>query len=297
MLKIRRALISVYDKRGIVEFAETLHQLKTELVASSGTATLLKMRGLPVTEISELTSHPEILEGRVKTLHPLVHGGILADKTKPEHLTSLKRYGIKPIDMVVVNLYPFEKEKDVTNLNGSLEYMDIGGNTLLRAAAKNFKNVAVVTEPELYAPISEELKRNGGALTQATLLNLAIKALTTTFQYELSILNYLQEFKSTHTYEEEGDHFVFKKEYKDESSNLFPHFVAAIYEKVSSLRYGENPHQKAALYRELKPFFPFSEKEVLFSGVINGEQLQGKALSYNNYVDLDGAVKILLDFD
>jgi len=291
MLKIARALLSVWDKEGIVDLARALHEQDVELVATSGTTRMLKDAGIPATELSGLIDYPEILGGRVKTLHPAVHGAILANKRNPGHMSRLRELGIRPFDMVVVNLYPFDREKNNSDLDRSLEFMDIGGNTLLRASAKNFKNVAVVTSPEQYIPVCEELKESGGMLSRKTLFQLATSALAMTSSYDVSILGYLQEFGSAHEYEEKNDEFTPVTGDLATGHSLFPQSLTRHYEKVMTLRYGENPHQKAALYKENAKPSPSC------SIICNGRQFQGKELSYNNYVDLDGAVKILMDFE
>ena len=290
MLRIRRALLSVWDKTGIVDLARTLHQLNVKIIASSGTTKALKAEGIPATELSTIINHPEILGGRVKSLHPAVHGAILADKKDPAHMTRLKQLNIQPIDLVVVNLYPFEAEQDLFDIEKSLEFMDIGGNTLLRAAAKNFRNVAVLTSPDQYIPAIQEMSVNGGALSRETLLNFAVKAVSQTSRYDLSILEYLGKYRESHAFDKTKDAFTALPKEQTAKVTNFPRTFVRRYEKVSDLRYGENPHQKSALYKEL------SDRDYDCSIITHGQQLQGKQLSYNNYVDMDGAVKIAMDF-
>ncbi len=292
MLKIKRALLSVWCKDGIVELARTLHQLGVELLATSGTTRLLKEEGIPARELSSIINHPEILGGRVKTLHPAVHGAILADKENPAHMARLEELKIVPFDMVVVNLYPFDREKTLQDIEHSLEHMDIGGNTLLRASAKNFRNVATLTSPTQYGQIIHELQETGGRLSRKTLLDLGIAALSQTSSYDVSILNYLNQYQEATEYQAETDSLVLRETENDTPSGspLFPAKLTREFERVDILRYGENPHQQATLYRET------TGSPLRCSLITNGEQLQGKQLSYNNYVDMDGAVKILMDF-
>ncbi len=267
MARIKRALISVSDKRGIVEFAKALSEMGIEIISTGGTRRTLVDSGIPAKEISEYTGFPEMLEGRLKTLHPKVHGGLLARRDNPEDLESLKRHGIELIDMVVVNLYPFETvtaKPDVT-FEEAIENIDIGGPTMLRAAAKNFKDVVVVVDPEDYQSIIEELKTRGGEISYETKLRLAKKVFAHTARYDSIISNYL----ATVT----GDEFP-------ERYNL-------PLRKVSSLRYGENPHQKACLYSE----------DLGGLSLIDAEILQGKEMSFNNYLDAHAALMLCLEFD
>lgn len=257
MLKIRRALISVWDKKGVVDFAKKLSDLKIEIISTGKTASLLNARAVPVREVSSLTSFPEILSGRVKTLHPKIFGGILANKKHPLHMDEIKNLDIRPIDMVVVNFYPFpEKVKEGLSWEEMVEYIDIGGPALLRAAAKNFKNVAAINGFPQYKLILEELEKNKGFISDETLRKLAQDCFYVTKEYDNSIYNYFRG-RSVITW------------------NL---------EKVSGLRYGENPHQKGALYK-----------------LVNGEslkycQLQGKELSFNNFLDLDSGIGCVEEF-
>ncbi|MCK4519592.1 MAG: bifunctional phosphoribosylaminoimidazolecarboxamide formyltransferase/IMP cyclohydrolase [Candidatus Omnitrophica bacterium] len=257
MLKIRRALISVWDKKGIAEFAKKLAELNIEIISTGKTATLLRRAGISVKEVVTLTSFPEILSGRVKTLHPKVFGGILANKKHPLHMEEIRSLGIPPIDMVVVNFYPFiEKAKEKLGWDEMIEYIDIGGPAMLRAAAKNFKNVACISSFQQYKSISNELKINKGFVSEQALKALAEDAFYTTKEYDNAIHNYFK-----------GKDVV--------SWNL---------EEVHSLRYGENPHQKGALYR------------VVDFKNIKVKQFQGKELSYNNFLDLDTAMGQVKEF-
>jgi len=268
MIKIKRALLSVSDKSGLVELAKKLMGFGVEIISTGGTLKTLKEAGVTVTAVSEVTGFPEIMDGRVKTLHPHIHGGILARRDRPEHLETLKEKGISLIDLVVVNLYPFQKTvaKPGTTLEEAIENIDIGGPSMVRSAAKNYQGVAIVTNPQRYEEIIQELERQDGALSLATRFSLAKEAFFHTAQYDLAISNYLSGL------EEEVD---------------FPQELVLAYQKVDDLRYGENPHQKAAFYRETK--------EAKFS-VARACQKQGKELSFNNLVDLEAALEIVKDF-
>jgi len=269
-----RALISVSDKTGIVEFAKELSELGVEIVSTGGTAKLLRERGVPVKEISQLTGFPEIMEGRVKTLHPKVHGGILADRSKDEHLRAMKELEIEPIDMVVVNLYPFkETVKRGAGLDEIIENIDIGGPTMVRAAAKNYKNVAVVVDPKDYGALLSELKEKG-EISLKTRFHLARKAFNLTAHYDALISEFL---------------FSIDHEGNPVSCRELPDPITITFEKVKELRYGENPHQRGAFYREA-----FVEEPC----VARAEKLHGeKELSFNNIYDLDGALNLVLEFE
>ena len=259
----KRAILSVYDKTGLIEFAQGLHDLDYELVASGGTARTLSAAGLPVVQVDEITGHPEILGGRVKTLHPAVHGGILARRT-PDHLAELAEHGIAPVDVVVCNLYPFADtvaRPGVTEAE-AVEEIDIGGVTLLRAAAKNFESVTVVCDPADYLAILAALR--GGEMTLEARRRLALQAFRHTAAYDATIATWL-------TGKVEGD-------------EALPAALNLSAERVQALRYGENPHQQAALYRWAGAAPAF-------------EQLQGKELSYNNIVDLEAAWAMPQEFD
>ncbi|SMO36617.1 phosphoribosylaminoimidazolecarboxamide formyltransferase / IMP cyclohydrolase [Balnearium lithotrophicum] len=273
-MKPVRALISVSDKRGIVDFAKELNELGIEIVSTGGTARLLKESGIPVREISDLTGFPEIMEGRVKTLHPKVHGGILADRSKDEHLRAMRELEIEPIDMVVVNLYPFkETVKKGADLDEIIENIDIGGPTMVRAAAKNFKHVAIVTDPEDYERIINELKETG-EISLKTRFYLARKAFNLTAHYDAVISDYL---------------FSIDEEGKKVGCRELRNPLTITFEKVQDLRYGENPHQRGAFYREVF----VTEPCVTRARKLHGE----KELSFNNIYDLDGALNLALEFD
>jgi len=273
MAKIERALLSLTDKTGAVEFARGLRELDIDLISTGGTSKLLKDAGIPVFDVSEVTHFPEMLDGRVKTIHPNIAGGILAMRSKPEHMEALEQHAIPTIDLVIVNLYAFEKiaaNKDAT-VPELIENIDIGGPTMIRAAAKNWQDVAVVTNPGDYTELLAELKASGGTLSRKTHWNLAVKAFHMTAAYDRAISNRLADISAT----DEG--------WDDVQLDL-PRTLDLRVPRVLDMRYGENPHQKAALYAAGK------------SGVAGGEQLQGKELSYNNLVDLDAAWQLVCEF-
>jgi phosphoribosylaminoimidazolecarboxamide formyltransferase / IMP cyclohydrolase len=275
--KIQRAILSVTDKTGIVEFARKLAALKVELISTGGTAKLLRDSGVAVKDISELTGFPEMMDGRVKTLHPKVHGGILHVRTNPTHVAAAKEHQIQPIDMVVVNLYAFEKTaaKPGVHFDEVIENIDIGGPSMVRSAAKNFRDVAIVTSPEDYSAIADEMSSSGGDLSLTTRWRLAQKAFGTTAAYDGAIASTLARISLS------GDEF-----HIDQSTDAFPNPLRIELNKVMDLRYGENPHQKAAMYSNGSD-----------AGVANGKQLQGKELSYNNIVDLQAAWDLACEFD
>jgi phosphoribosylaminoimidazolecarboxamide formyltransferase/IMP cyclohydrolase len=260
------ALLSVSDKKGLDKFAKGLKALGFEIVSSGGTAKFLKRAGIKVTEVAKLTKYPHMLDGRVKTLHPVIHGGILADQTNSKHLRELAKFKINPFQLVVCNLYPFESviSKPKFTHDEAIENIDIGGPCMVRAAAKNHKSVAIIVDPGDYGKILDELKDNKGELKAETKQRLAFKAFMHTKYYDTVIVNY---FSTMFGGEEE---FSDKKE--------------VFLEKVQDLRYGENPHQKAAFYREIGV-----GSQALGSEVTKAKQLHGKELSFNNIVDMDAA--------
>ncbi len=263
-----KALISVSDKTGIVEFAKELQNLDIEIISTGGTYKKLKEEGLKVTEISELTGFPECLDGRVKTLHPKVHAGILAMRSKESHMKQLQDLGIDTIDFVVVNLYPFKSTilKDNVTREECIENIDIGGPTMLRSAAKNYQDVSVITDPADYEKVLNELKTNG-QVSLDTKFYLMNKVFEHTANYDAMICNYL------------------KNERKDTS---FPQELTLTYEKVQEMRYGENPHQLGALYKEVGK---------CTGSLTVAKQLNGKELSFNNINDTNGALELLKEFD
>jgi phosphoribosylaminoimidazolecarboxamide formyltransferase/IMP cyclohydrolase len=274
MSKIQRAILSVTDKTGLVDFARKLCATGVELISTGGTAKLLRDSGVSVKDISELTGFPEMLDGRVKTLHPKVHGGILHRRENASHRTAVAEHGIQPIDMVVVNLYAFEKTsaKPGVHFEELIENIDIGGPSMIRSAAKNFQDVAVVTSPADYTAIAEEMAKSGGELSAATKWRLAQKAFATTAAYDSAIASTLERVSANGRFE-----------FHPEAG--FPQTLRLSFNKIMDLRYGENPHQKAAMYSDGSP-----------TGVANGRQLQGKELSYNNILDLQAAWDVAQDF-
>jgi phosphoribosylaminoimidazolecarboxamide formyltransferase/IMP cyclohydrolase len=271
-MKIRQALLSVSDKRGVLEFAQGLAAQGVKLLSTGGTAKLLRDAGLEVTEIGDYTGFPEMLDGRVKTLHPKVHGGILARRDLPEHLATIEQHGIPTIDLVCVNLYPFRETvaKPNVTLEDAIENIDIGGPAMVRSSAKNYAGVAIVTDPADYQPLLDEMKGHGGELALATRFGLAKKAFTHTARYDSAIANWLTSLD------------------EQNQPQQFPSAFQAAFDRVEVLRYGENPHQQAAFYKD----------PVQTPGAIaNYTQLQGKELSYNNIADADAAWECVKVFD
>ena len=271
---IRTALLSVSDKSGIVPFAKALHEQGVKLISTGGTAKLLAENNLPVVEVSSLTKFPEMLDGRVKTLHPMVHGGLLARRDFPEHMAALKQHGIDTIDMLVINLYPFNETvaKESCSFEDAVENIDIGGPAMLRAAAKNHQDVTVLISPEDYAPVLAEMKSNQNAVSYKTNLALAKKVFAHTAQYDGAIANYLSAL---------GDDLDHK------ARSAYPKTLHLAFEKVQEMRYGENPHQSAAFYKDIYP---------VEGALANYKQLQGKELSYNNIADADSAWECVKSF-
>ncbi|MDP2074869.1 bifunctional phosphoribosylaminoimidazolecarboxamide formyltransferase/IMP cyclohydrolase [Hydrogenophaga sp.] len=271
-----RALISVSDKTGIVELAQALHSLGVSLISTGGTAKLLADKGLPVTEVAEVTAFPEMLDGRVKTLHPKVHGGLLARRDLPEHMAALKAHGIDTIDLLIVNLYPFEATvaKPGCTLDDAIENIDIGGPAMVRSAAKNWKDVAVLTDASQYAGVIDELKASG-KVSDATRFALSVAAFNRISNYDGAISDYLSSITFDATAAVPA-----RSEYPAQANGRFV--------KLQDLRYGENPHQTAAFYRDLHPA-PGS--------LVTAKQLQGKELSYNNIADADAAWECVKSFD
>lgn len=269
MRQIRRALISVSDKTAIVPFALALHEMGVQIISTGGTARTLQEAGVPVTPVEQVTGFPEMMEGRVKTLHPAIHAGILADRRKPEHLQALQEAGFEPIDLVCVNLYPFEQTvaRSGVTLDEAIENIDIGGPTMVRAAAKNHESVAVVVDPADYDAIIREMRANEGALSLATRRRLAAKAFAHTAFYDAQIAGYLRE------------------QFTPES--LFPQEFTVALRRSQELRYGENPHQQAAFYRIPN----FTEPSIA-----TAKQIHGKELSYNNLLDCDSALELVKEF-
>ena len=272
MAIIKRALISVSDKTGIIELAQALVKLNIEILSTGGTAKLLRDNNIAVTEVGDYTGFPEMLDGRVKTLHPKVHGGILGRRDLPEHVATMQAHDIPNIDMVVVNLYPFEATvcKPNCTLEEAIENIDIGGPAMVRSAAKNWQHVAVLTDANQYEAFLTELQANNGALAQASLFKLSVAAFNRISNYDAAISDYLSSFNDDGT----------RSEYPAQTNSRFV--------KLQDLRYGENPHQSAAFYRDLHPA-PGS--------LVTAQQLQGKELSYNNIADADAAWEAVKSFD
>ena len=272
MVKIKRALISVSDKTGILDLAKELNKFGVEILSTGGTAKLFRENNLPVKEVSEYTGFPEMLDGRVKTLHPKIHGGLLALRDNEEHMQTLQEHDIGLIDMVVVNLYPFEKttQKPGVSIEEVIENIDIGGPSMLRSAAKNHRFVAVICNPSRYPQVIEELKKNKGALPDSLMCDLGIEVFSRTSQYDAAIFAYLHKWNSGACAQ----------------AGVFPRTLTLSFEKIQDLRYGENPHQQAAFYKE-------KDKT---TGLINLKQLQGKELSFNNILDLNSAFELVREF-
>ena len=264
MPQIRRALISVSDKRGLIDFAGALRVMNVEIISTGGTATVLRAAGIDVRTVAEVTGFPEILDGRVKTLHPRIHGGLLALPDNPDHMRQTKELGIEPIDMVVVNLYPFERTiaRDGVTMEEAVEQIDIGGPSMLRSSAKNFRHKAVVSDPDSYGVVLEEMKASGGSVSEKTCAALARDVFRTTAVYDAAIVNYLDSRSGT--------------------ASLFPALLRITADKELDLRYGENPHQRGALYGAFTSLF---------------RKLHGKELSYNNIVDMTAAAALVAEFD
>ncbi len=265
-MKIKRALISVYDKEGLLELARGLRQFDIDIISTGGTMKTLKDAGIPVTSVSDITGFPEILDGRVKTLHPKIHGGILARRDLPEHVSEIEKYDIYPIDLVIMNLYPFEKVTSKPDISEeeAIENIDIGGPSMVRSAAKNYGDVTIITSPSDYAALLDELKNNDGATTLEFRRKMAQAAFAKTASYDTAIAKWFSK-----------------------TDDQFPQSLNLSYKLKSGLRYGENPHQKAALYEI--PDFPFAS-------LAKGRLLSGKELSFNNIWDLEAGLQMALDF-
>jgi len=268
--KVTRALISVSNKEGILDFANRLSKLGIEILSTGGTAKLLRDGGVKVKDVSEFTGFPEMLDGRVKTLHPKVHGGILGRRSNPEHVKQMKEHGIEPIDLVVVNLYPFEQTvaKPGCTLEEAIENIDIGGPTMLRSAAKNYTDVAVVVSPRDYVRVLEEIQKTG-EVSARTRFELCRTVFLHTARYDSAISAYLDG------------------QVPAEEKTRFPNILTLQFEKVQNLRYGENPHQQGAFYRE------FGRKE---PSVSSASQLQGKEMSFNNFLDANSALELVKEY-
>ncbi|HLA10674.1 MAG TPA: bifunctional phosphoribosylaminoimidazolecarboxamide formyltransferase/IMP cyclohydrolase [Pyrinomonadaceae bacterium] len=285
--RIERALISVSDKTGIIEFARALREFNIEIISTGGTAKHLREAGIEIRDISALTGYPEMMDGRLKTLHPRVHGALLALRDNSEHVRAMQEHEIEPIDMVVVNLYPFEEtiKREGVTLEEAIEQIDIGGPAMIRSAAKNFRDVAVIVSPTNYSFVVEQLRKHSGALALGTRAALAEQAFRRTSQYDELIPMYLGHafggsFETTHS---QMASFPWQRTPSDSDLPVFEKWRLT---KVRELRYGENPHQQAALYDSGET-----------GGVANAELLSGKEMSYNNYVDADAAWQLVSDFE
>lgn len=274
LAQVRRALISVSDKTGVVEFARGLHELGVEVLSTGGTARALQEAGLPVTPVEQVTGFPEMMEGRVKTLHPAIHGGLLADRAKADHMEQLAGAGYRPIDLVAVNLYPFARTvaRPDCAFEDAIENIDIGGPSMIRSASKNHASVTVVTDASDYGEVLEELRRNNGETTLATRRRLAQKAFSHTAAYDGHIASYLAGQLAE----------------QPETAAQFPSQLDLQFEKAQDLRYGENPHQAAAFYVD-----PLRREP----SVSTARQLHGKALSFINILDMDAALELVKEFD
>ena len=293
--KISRALISVSDKTGIVEFAKELNGFGVKIISTGGTAKTLRENGIDVTEVSEITGFPEMMDGRVKTLHPKIHGALLGLRDNAEHLKAMKTHRIEPIDLVVVNLYPFEKtiENEDVALEEAVEQIDIGGPAMIRSASKNWRAVAVVTDARLYQTVLSEMGKNDGGLSLETRQRFAALAYTRTASYDLAISSYLakqlssEDLNFLEPFNPLGNLMFIESGVEDSPDDSeLEDYVSIELARVADLRYGENPHQQAALYETRES-----------GGIARAEQLHGKEMSFNNYLDAEAAWRLISDFD
>jgi phosphoribosylaminoimidazolecarboxamide formyltransferase/IMP cyclohydrolase len=285
---IRRALLSVSDKNGLVEFARALRGFGVELLSTGGTARTLRDAGIEVRDVSDVTGFPEMLDGRVKTLHPRIHGGILAVRDNPQHARALEEHRIEPIDLVVINLYPFEQTvaREGVTLEKAVEQIDIGGPALVRSAAKNFKDVAVVVSPESYATVVNEMVGAGNALSLETRARLALHAFAHTSAYDSAIFDFLNARQAQKFVGAEDAPAIEQRAVSGRAQGELPTNLHQNLTKIADLRYGENPHQHAALYDTGEA-----------DGIAHAEVIGGKEMSFNNYVDADAAWQLVCDFD
>src|SRR6266550_2587043 len=298
--KINRALISVSDKTGVVDFGRSLKDFNVEIISTGGTAKILREAGIEVRDVADVTGFPEMMDGRVKTLHPRIHGALLALRSNPEHVAAMQQHGIEPIDMVVVNLYPFEQtiSREGVMPEEAIEQIDIGGPAMIRSAAKNWEELVVITSPGDYSIIDEELKNNRGSVTLTTRRRLAQQAFLCTASYDLMIGAYLDSAEHeqsgiTAFTIREADGSLSTSTSIDPPEFSIETFMGSLpssaswsISKKADLRYGENPHQLAALYRTASRH-----------GIGNAELLSGKEMSFNNYVDADAAWQLVCDFE
>lgn len=278
MLKVNRALISVSDKKGLIPFAKGLHALGVEIISTGGTARQISEAGIPVREVSAYTGFPEMLDGRVKTLHPKIHGGLLARRESPDHMEQVRKHKIGLIDMVVVNLYPFARvtQKKNVSLEEAIENIDIGGPSMLRSAAKNFRNVAVISNPDRYEEILKEIETNNGLLPDSVLFKLAVEAFKHTAHYDGIISGFLDQRLQSERL----------TDFERGQTGSLPPDIQLKFSKVQDLRYGENPHQKGAFYKDSGEAY----------GLAKIKQRHGKELSFNNILDLNAAINIIREF-
>src|SRR6266851_7616834 len=283
LVKIRRALISVSDKTGIVDFARELQRFGVEIISTGGTAKTLRDAGLEVRDVSDVTGFPEMMDGRIKTLHPKIHGALLSVRDNPEHQAAMREHDIEPIDLVVINLYPFEQTiaREGVTLEEAIEQIDIGGPAMIRSAAKNFSAVAIVTSPDSYSGVASEMAEFGGAISRRTRYKLAFEAFSTTSFYDANIFMYLARTLA------EVD--LPGASVASATDNKIEDYLAIYLDKIADLRYGENPHQQASL-------FVIADQEAA-EGIGCSELLGGKEMSFNNYVDADAAWQLVSDFD
>jgi len=287
LVKIRRALISVSDKTGIVEFAQELKRFGVEIISTGGTAKTLRDAGLEVRDVSDVTGFPEMMDGRIKTLHPKIHGALLSVRDNPEHQAAMREHNIEPIDMVVINLYPFEETiaREGVTLEEAIEQIDIGGPAMIRSAAKNFKDVAVVVSPVSYDEVISELQSQSGALSFEGREELAASAFLQISAYDSAISEF---FNARQAQMYVRERYAAAKDRKLETGSgpgALPEIIHQWFAKITDLRYGENPHQAAALYTAEE------------GGVTSADLLNGKEMSFNNYVDADAAWQLVCDFD
>lgn len=303
---IRRALISLSDKEGAVEFARSLAEFGVEIISTGGTARMLRASGIKVIEVAEITGFPEMMDGRVKTLHPKIHGALLGLRDNPKHIAAMRKNGIEPIDLVAINLYPFEQTvaDPEVSLETAVENIDIGGPAMIRSASKNWRDVAVVTDAALYPDIIQEMRENGGSLSLVTRKRLAVLAYTRTASYDLAISSYLAgkldetdleyleplnplgHLTFIESEESDLDAAVKNETVADESASVMPDEIRFELRKSVDLRYGENPHQSAALYLGKES-----------GGIAGAELLHGKQMSFNNYIDAEAAWNLVSDFN
>lgn len=297
LLKIRRALVSLSDKSGAVDFCRALGDFGIEIISTGGTAELLRSAGIAVKDVAEVTGFPEMLGGRVKTLHPKIHGALLGLRDNPEHVEAMKNFGIEPIDLIAVNLYPFEETvaRDGVSIEDAVENIDIGGPAMIRSAAKNWRSVAVLTDPRLYPEIITEMKETDGAISLQTRQRLAALAFTRTAAYDLAISSFLSsrlpagDLGKLEPLNPLGKLFFYSptdEEPQESQHGEMPETIEIYGNKIRDLRYGENPHQKAAIY-----------DNGCHGGIANAEILHGKEMSFNNYLDADAAIGLVEEFD